>query len=123
MSVILENYAPPDATGPFELDVRISATVEISALQARRLVNRYFMNYVGNLLHGVLPETLVVENEHIYWQVPIVLSKGREGSYGTVGAVRVDVKSGELIITDELIAEIKQNAHRIVASASPQPVL
>lgn len=123
MSVILESYAPPEATGPFELDVRISATVQIPALQARRLVNRYFMNYVGNLLHGVLPETLVVDNEHIYWQVPIVLSKGREGSYGTVGAVKVDVESGELIITDELIAEIKKNAHRIVASSSPQPVL
>ena len=123
MSVILENYAPTEANEPFELDVRIATTVQIPALQARRLVNRYFMNYVGKLLHGMLPETLVVENEHIYWQVPIVLSGGREGSYGTVGTVRVDVKSGELIITDQLIAEIKQNAQRIVASASSQPVL
>ena len=36
------------------------------------------MNNVGNLLHGVLPETLVIDHEHIYWQVPIVRPPSRD---------------------------------------------
>lgn len=123
MSVILESYLPPEIGGKFELNVTISATIQISALQARRLVNRYFMNNVGNLLHGVIPETLVIDRERIYWQVPIVLSKGREGGADAVGTVRVDVESGELIITDTLITEIKQNAYRLAASPAPQPIV
>lgn len=123
MTIILESYVSPETGDRFELDVRVSALVQVSALQARRLVNRYLMNQVGSALYAATPEDLIIESDQVYWQVPIFLSKGPEEKIGPLAVVRVHIESGELSLTEQLLEKVKRNARRSIAHSSPNPVL
>lgn len=122
MTIILESEASPETGVRFELDVNVSALVQVSALQARRLVNRYLMEHVGSALYGTTPENLIVVRDQVYWQVPIFLSRGPEGTVGPVAVVRIHIESGELSLTENFLEEVKRNAQRSAAGTSPNPV-
>lgn len=121
MRVILEDVATPEV-GPFDLSMPTTSEIRISAVRARQLVGIYMGNYVGLLLHGQTPDEMVVRDGHAYWRVPVILSRGRAGQIGIVGAVNVDAHTGKLVIDDLLIDEIKENARNLTASRTFQPV-
>ena len=112
MSVMLETINLPES-GLFELNIHQIVNIKIKAENARRRVTRYVGDYIGDLLYGEKP-TLVLQNQRVFWRVPVVIANGESGRIGQVGAIEVDMETGELIITEALIQEIKQNTHRLV---------
>lgn len=58
MSVTLTNVSIPTG-GRLEIDIKVSAQVNFSALAARRKVNRFVLSRIGNLLHGGEPEMVL----------------------------------------------------------------
>jgi hypothetical protein len=116
MSIMLEAFELP-RTGIFQLDIHQTVDIKVEADAARRHVTRYAGDYIGDLLYGETP-TLVLQAEGAVWRVPVVIATGDRGRLGQAGAIDVDVATGELRITETLIEEIKQSAHRLVARSS-----
>ena len=112
MSITLETVDLPDK-GLFELNFHQIVDIKVHADMARRRVTRYVGDHIGDLLYGEKP-SLVLQARRAVWRVPVVVATGLSGRIGQVGAVDVDVETGEFTITDELVQEIKENAHRLV---------
>lgn len=100
------------------LEINISTTLGITAEDARRKVTRFLMDQVSFLISPQVPLLIIAGKEAIFWRFPLVLSMAHRGKLGQVGEVDVDALSGKLLINDELIEEIKRNAHRLTASAT-----
>jgi hypothetical protein len=115
-SIVLADRPLPKI-GPFDLSIHISATVVLSAEDARRKVNRYVHREVSYLLRAELPSLVIAE--HVYWRVPIMLTLPSHGPVGAVGSMDVDVTTGDLMVNSGLIVEIQQRAHDLVARTSP----
>ena len=114
--VLLETLKPPDV-GPLDAYVRITANIQFPAQVARRRVSVFVGNHIADLLHGETP-VLVISETGSYWRVPVVLSARSWGRIGQVGAIDVDVETGELCVNTKDIEEIKRNAERFALSAA-----
>lgn len=88
--------------------------VRVPAAIAKRKVSRFVLDEISYLLGGEQPS--LVREDRLYWRVPVTLSYPSHGRMGTVGAIDVDVESGNLVITPSLIDEITQNAKALAAS-------
>jgi hypothetical protein len=116
MSVTIETIKPPNL-GQMDIQVRLTANIQVTAETARRRVSVFVGNEIADLLHGDVP-TMVVGETGVYWRVPVVLSSRSWGRIGQVGAIDVSVETGELSVNDEIIAEIEHNAERFAVSAA-----
>jgi hypothetical protein len=117
ISIILPNQSVPKL-GYLNMQVTISATVNISSEQARRQVNRYIHRNVSYLMHGDIPNLMVAE--YVYWQVPIIFTYPSHGVLGTVGYIDVNVETGELKLQPETITEIKHHAQKLAEYSTPE---
>ena len=111
-SIVLTNQAIPQ-TGALELEINISTTVNLSAEEARRRVNRFVHRKISYLMQAIAPQLAVADV--VYWRVPVVLTYPSYGSVGEVGYIDVAVDNGELQIDESKIAEIKRRAEDITA--------
>lgn len=89
----------------------------MTAETARRRVSVYVGNQIADLLHGEATE-LVWRASGVFWRVPVVLSSRSLGRIGPVGAIDVDVESGDLSLSDQTINEIEDRARRFAVSAA-----
>jgi hypothetical protein len=103
-SIVLADRPLPKI-GPFDLSIHISATVILSAEDARRKVNRYIHREVSYLLRAELPSLVIAE--HVYWRVPIMLTLPSHGPAGAVGSMDVDVTTGDLMVNSGLILDVR----------------
>ena len=103
--------------GRLQMDIHLSAEVNVSAAVARRKVNAFLATHVGNLL--LADDPALTLGDRIVWRVPVDLTAPPAGRLGRVGEVDVDVESGELLLNEAQIAEIQQRAHHLTASSSP----
>lgn len=115
MSVLTDSLTLPRA-GRLQMDIRLSADVNISATAAMRRVNAFLATHVGNLLLSDEPD-LVLANR-IVWRVPIDLTAPSQGRIGRIGEVDVDVESGELLLDDKQIEGIRNRARNLIASTA-----
>lgn len=95
------------------------ASLNISAEEARRLVNQQVVTELGTGLIARDPE-LTTDRERVVWRVPIVLSLPNLGDLGQVGAADVDAESGDLLINTDDQERIIQRARRLCASTTLQ---
>ena len=95
-------------TGRLQFDLHVSADVNFSATVARRRVGRFVADEISYLMRGGEPSMVIADR--IYWRVPVFLTFPGHGSVGSVGDIDVDVETGQLRVTPELIAEIQQRA-------------
>jgi len=116
MTLMVETVTPP-TSGPFRLDLHLAADILVSADAARRRVSAFVGREIADLLHGE-PPNLVWQEHGVSWRVPVVLSSRSLGRIGVVGAIDVDVKTGELILNDELLHTLEDNAQRLAAGAA-----
>ena len=65
-------------------------------------------------------EPALTVTDRVVWRVPVDLTNPEDGRIGRVGEVDVDVESGELLLTENQISPIKQNALHLTADASFQ---
>jgi hypothetical protein len=100
------------------LEVNISTTLGITAGQAKRKLTRYLMDHLSLFITPATPLLVVVNTEKILWRFPLVLAMGHRGQLGRVGEVDVDAHSGEILLDDTLLEEIKANAQRLAKGAA-----
>jgi hypothetical protein len=118
VTVIADAGSVPNAA-PIQLSLHVVATLDISAEEARRRVDRTFVTELGTGLIARDPD-LVVNGERIAWRVPIVLSLPGLGDLGQVGAADVDARSGQLLLADDAYHGTVQHARRLYAGATLQ---
>jgi hypothetical protein len=116
MTVTVETIVPPDS-GRLDIEIKLTANIQITPDAARQRVSVYVGNQIADLLHGETPNLVLRENG-VYWRVPVTLSSRSMGRIGQVGSIDVDVESGDLNITDEIISEIEHHAHRFAVGAA-----
>lgn len=116
MTLVVETITPPEM-GQVDIELKLSANIQISAANARRIVSRYVTHHIGDLLHGDMPN-LVWSEQGVVWRVPVSLSAPSKGRIGTVGSLDVDVQTGELLVNDSLIDTIETEANRLAINAA-----
>jgi hypothetical protein len=84
-----------------------------TAVAARRRVSGYVASNVSVLMGGEDP-TLVLA-DRIVWRVPVVLTMPGHGVLGRVGEIDVDVETGEILVTEDILTDIKDHARRLAA--------
>jgi len=104
-------------TGRLEVDIKVRADMNISAFAAKQKVNGFVLSDISYMMHAGDP-TLIL-TERICWRVPIILSLTSRGDVGEVGAIDVDVETGQMRVTPQLIAEINARAQGLALSAAP----
>lgn len=106
-------------TGHLEVEIKVTADVNISAYAARQKVNGFILSDISYMMHAGEP-TLVID-ERICWRVPVILSLTSRGDVGEVGVIDVDVETGQIHVTPQLIAEINARAEGFALSTTPSP--
>lgn len=119
MTIITQDSNTISETTPIRLRFHVVATLNVTAGEARRLVNRQVVAELGTGLIAREPE-MVIGDKFISWRVPIVLSLPELGDLGQVGAIDVDAESGELLTTPAAQERIIQHARRLYAGATLQ---
>ena len=115
MSITLEAIPLPEI-GVVELNIQQTVNIKVSAAAARRRDSRYVGEQIGNLLYGENP-TLLLKKARAYWHVPVTLGSASLGRIGQVGAIEVDVETGEICLNEATTQEITTNAQRLAAWA------
>lgn len=113
--ILLDSNSVPEGE-PVALDLHVVATLNITAEEARRRVNRQVVPDLGTGLVAGEPE-LMIGGEEIAWRVPLVLSLPGVGELGQVGTVTVEARSGELSLTPETQQRIINHARRLAFSS------
>lgn len=116
MTVILNHYVLPDTKGAFE--IRQDITINVTAVEARRMVRRWLSNEVAFMITATEP-TLVVHKDHAVWLVPAVLTATHVGHVGQVGTVEVDVATEEMLVNDALKESILQKTMELAKTLPP----
>ena len=93
ITLTLADNQPQSA--PVFFNFHLVATLNITAEEARRRVNRQVVPELGTGLLACPPE-LNLAGEQVTWRVPVVLSLPTLGTLGEVGAVAVDAYTGEI---------------------------
>lgn len=98
--------------GSLRVNLHLDTTLQVSAEEARRLVNREVVTRLGTGLVARHPE-LLVNGETLTWRVPVVLSLPGLGDLGQVGAIKVDAQTGRLLSNTAVQEGIVQHARRL----------
>ena len=107
MGVELHTLTPQ--TGQLAIDVHLSATINVTAFSAKQKVTGFVVDEISTNMHGGEPRLII--DERICWRVPVILSLPPTGDSGNVGAIDVDIETGQLIVTHKTIQDIKRHAH------------
>ncbi len=120
MTIVLERYTIPER-GVFEIDLKQSIEIRVTAEEARRKVNRWLLDYVSYMMHAEAP-TLVI-GERVVWRVPAVLTSSQVGNVGIAGYAEVDVHNGQMNNTAERKEHISLCARQLAEKLPPyQPI-
>lgn len=117
MSVQIESLLP--STGQLQINIQLAATINVTAFSAKQKVTGFVADAISTNMHAADP-TLIV-GDKICWRVPIILSLPPTGDRGQVGAIDVDVATGQLQITSKLITEIERRADYLATSPTSTP--
>jgi hypothetical protein len=107
IDILLERQQVP-TTGVLMVQVNQAVHINVSAEEAQRKVSVFVLKKISNLMHGETP-TLVL-GEQPSWRVPVHLTFPTTGDVGQIGTIDVDVTSGELCASPDIIAAIAVHA-------------
>src|SRR5436305_5054664 len=106
--------APVGAT--VSLRVEVTAPLNITPFVARQTVNAFVVTEISTQLRSEPPDLVV--GERLRWSVPVVLTSPVRGVVGKVGEVLVDATTGELLVEEETVRRMTDDARRL-AERSP----
>jgi hypothetical protein len=117
MAIILNEYVIPE-NGPVHIDFKLSFEIKHTAVQAKRTVNNWLLNEISYLIGADLP-TLIL-HKYPAWRVPVWLTLPGTNHKEIIGAVDVDVETGQLIDPVNSKIEIEQYLHQndVLATAT-----
>lgn len=118
MNVQIDDMSLP-RSGRVEININLSADVQVTAKTAQQRVSRLVIGEIGNLLYGGKPS--LVMGERICWRVPIFLAYPDTGPVGQVGTLDVDVETAEVLATEAQLAEIEEYAHHVAKRSAVTP--
>lgn len=93
-AIVLDELSLPE-TGEVKVQIDRTFALNISATLARRKVSNWLAQEVTLTLMGQTPSLVI--GERVVWRVPVVFTAAHVGVVGQVGAIDVDVESGEMI--------------------------
>ncbi len=105
------------SVAPIRLNFHLDTTLQLSAQEARRLVNQQIVPEMGTGLIAEEPE-LAVSNSEVIWRVPLVLSLPQLGDLGRVGTIDVNALTGVVIEDEQAQRRIIQHARRLYKGAT-----
>lgn len=117
MAVNIQDLLPSLEAAQININVSVSAKINLTATAARRKVNVFLLNEVSTGLGGDTP-SLVASNDRVCWRVPVILALPAQGRLGQVGQIDVDAQSGELLITPQAIDEMERHANRLASGSN-----
>ena len=91
-------------TGRLEIDIKVTADVNVSAYAARQKVNSFVLSEISYMMHAGDPNLVI--GESICWRVPVILSLTSRGDIGEVGAIDVNTETGQLYTNPQLVSEV-----------------
>lgn len=104
--------------GTVNLCLNHTFEIRVTAEEARRQAKRWLLNEVSYMFTAKLPTLKISKTKAAVWSVPVTLTASHIGQVGWVGAIEVDVTTGEMNNTaafkDALI-----NQARILADTMP----
>lgn len=103
--------------GKVEINIRVSADMNVSAFAARQQVTGFVCDHISYLIGAGTPSLVV--SDKLYWRVPVMFTLPGQGNLGEVGHIDVNVENGQLMITDQLIEEIKSRAEAVALRPTP----
>ena len=113
MQTILESVPQ---SGQVQVNISVTATMNISAYAARHKVNAFVMNEISYMLHSTQPKLVVADR--LFWRVPVVLSLKSRGDVGEVGTIDVDVETGQMRVDHKVIEEIDARAEALASHSA-----
>lgn len=105
---------PPGAM--VDIHIHVTAPVNITPFVARQKVASFVIDEISTQLLAD-PPTLSVD-ERLCWSVPVVLTSPTRGVVGKVGDILVDATTGELLVGEDLVRRMTDDARRL-AERSP----
>lgn len=105
---------PTEST--LDITIRVTQPLNIAAFSARQRGTQYVMSELSTQLGGDAPELTV--GERVYWSVPVVFTLPGKGALGSVGTLRVDVATGELLTDPQTVQEIMHHAEQLAQRAT-----
>ena len=115
MSVHLPGVQLP-AGAMVDIHVHVSAPVNITAYVARQKVNGFVILEISDHMRGEQPELIV--GDRLCWSVPVVLTSPTRGVVGKVGEIRVDATTGELLMEQDTVQRMRDDADRLAERSS-----
>jgi len=94
MTIILDNVTIPEK-GTLEIKIDRTVEINVTAEQARKMVDRWLMEYVSSQMGAENPT--LVAGERVVWRVPAYISLPSIGRIKGIGTVDVDVMTGEML--------------------------
>jgi hypothetical protein len=104
-------------TSQVDIQIHISATMNVSPVVARRKVNALLLDHVGTGVYADDPE-MTIRDGQLLWRVPVILALPALGRLGQVGKVEVDVQTGEVMADDATWQEMRDHAEQLFAGAT-----
>lgn len=86
-----------------QLNVNFSATLGVSAEQAKRIVTRCLLDEISLFIGPESPLLIIQEQGQLYWRFPLTLMLETLGKLGMVGELDVDAYTGKLFLNDHKI--------------------
>src|ERR1041385_7217595 len=115
MPVHMPGILPPQGAN-LAIDIHLTAQANITPFVASQKVTRFVVTEVSTQLLADTPELVV--GERLCWSVPVMLTSPSRGVLGKVGDIAVDATTGELLVDDDAVRRMTEDAHRL-AERSP----
>lgn len=94
-----------------DIHIHLTAPVNITAFAAKQKVNAFVKMEISTQLRGEQPDLIV--GERLCWSVPVVLGFPDRGIVGKVGEIQVDATTGELLMDEEAVRRMTEDACRL----------
>ncbi len=108
----------PKSKKKLHFKMEIKGELNITEFVACQQVDHYLFTYVGHLLQAGDPD-LLVGDDSVQWDVPIIYTLPDKGALGPVGHFLIDAQNGDLKLKDSTpIEELKANAKRLYQQAT-----
>lgn len=114
MTVRVPNTLRPSETGP--LRNQDNSTTKISAFEAKQTVAHFVIVEISTQLLANAPELL--DGQRLRWSVPVHFTTPNFGIVGKVGEIMVDATTGELLVDEDSVQRMTENAQRLANSSS-----
>ena len=110
MTVRLPGVQLP-AGATVDIHVHVSAPMNITPFVACQKVTGFVTLEISSQLRGEQPDLVV--GERLCWSVPVVLGFPDRGIVGKVGEIQVDATTGELLVDEETVRRLTEDARRL----------